>query len=96
MGVTYSMDQKYKKAIGEYSKAIGLRDDMASTPIWVPHGCAQEVRHCHEALRPRIANRSRDIDTQLAHRIAAQISSPRDRGHDNYVVAETVRQAGRH
>jgi hypothetical protein len=38
--------------------------------------------------------RSRDIDTQLAHRIAAQISSPRDRGHDNYVVAELFAKQG--
>lgn len=96
MGAAYYMERNYKKAIREYSKAIVQRDDMAS--FYANLGTAWFARKKIDQAMEQFA-RALQLDPQVLLRtsqsgIAAQISSPEDRAHFNYVLAKLFARQG--
>ncbi len=90
LGVIYYLQKKYGKAVKQYSKALALRDDSASfhsnlgTAYFSKKDFQRAVLEYNHALQldPDIFERTSQSG------VAAQMSSPEDRAHYNYVLAK--------
>ena len=96
MGVVYYLQKKYGKAVKNYEKAIKLREDSASfhsnlgTAYFSQKRFDKATEEYTKALQldPEIFER-----TSLTG-VAAQMSSPEDRAHYDYVVAKMYARLG--
>jgi tetratricopeptide (TPR) repeat protein len=96
LGVIYYVKRNYGKAAKSYAKAIQLRDDSASyhsnlgTALFAKKDFEKAVREYTRAM---------EIDADVFDRhsavgITAQLGSPADRAHYNYVIAKTFASHG--
>jgi tetratricopeptide (TPR) repeat protein len=96
LGVIYYVKRSYGKAAKSYSKAIQLRDGSASyhsnlgTALFARKDFVKAAREYTRAM---------DIDPEVFNRhsstgVTAQLGSPADRAHYNYVIARTFASHG--
>jgi tetratricopeptide (TPR) repeat protein len=96
LGVIYYLERKYGKAIKQYEQAIKLRTDSGS--FYSNLGAAYFSRK--EFERASIAySQAMQLDPEIFERtshsgVQAQMSSPEDRAHFDYVVAKLYAKAG--
>ena len=96
LGVTYYLRKKYKNAIKEYDKAVKLREDSASFHSNL--GTAYFARKEYEKANTEYI-RAMEIDPAIFDRrsqggVSAQLSSPEDRAHFDYVMAKLFAKSG--
>lgn len=96
VGVTFYLRKKYKNAIKEYSKALKLRDESASFHSNL--GTAYFARKEYEKANAEYV-RAMQIDPGIFDRrsqggVSAQLSSPEDRAHFDYVMAKLFARSG--
>ena len=96
LGVTYYLRKKYKNAIKEYDKAVKLREDSASFHSNL--GTAYFARKEYETANTEYI-RAMEIDPAIFDRrsqggVSAQLSSPEDRAHFDYVMAKLFAKSG--
>ncbi|MBS1850752.1 MAG: tetratricopeptide repeat protein [Acidobacteria bacterium] len=96
LGVTYYLERKYGKAIHQYEKAIALKPDTAS--YFSNLGAAYFAKKDFEKAIPAYAEAIR-LDPEIFDRtshagVAAQMSSPEDRSHFQYVLAKLYAKNG--
>jgi tetratricopeptide (TPR) repeat protein len=96
LGVIRYEQKKYGKAINEYEKAIKLDATMGSyfSNLGAAYFAKKKFDDANEAYSKALA-----IDPDIFDRIsrtgvAAQLSSPEDRAHFNYVLAKLYAKAG--
>lgn len=96
LGVTHYLAKKYGKAIKQYQKAIALRQDSGS--YFSNLGAAYFSRK--DFARASIAyGQALQLDPDIFERtaragVAAQMSSPEDRAHFDYVLAKLFARMG--
>jgi len=96
LGVIFYLQRKYGSAIDRFNKAIGLRKDTASYygNLGAAYFSEKEYEQATSAysqalqLDPEIFERSSHTG------IAAQMSSPEDRAHFDYVLAKLLAKQG--
>jgi tetratricopeptide (TPR) repeat protein len=96
LGVIYYLEKKYGKAIKQYEKAIKLRQDAPSyfSNLGAAYFSKKELEKAVAAyteamhLDPNIFERTSHTGVQ------AQMASPEDRAHFDYVMAKLFAQAG--
>jgi len=96
LGVIYYLEKKYGKAIRQYKKAINLRQDAPSyfsnlgAAYFSKKELEKSVAAYSEAMRldPEIFERTSHTGVQ------AQMASPEDRAHFDYVMAKLFAKAG--
>jgi Flp pilus assembly protein TadD, contains TPR repeats len=96
LGVTYYLRKKYKNAIKEYGKAVKLRDESASFHSNL--GTAYFARKEYEKANVEYV-RAMQLDPAIFDRrsqggVSAQLSSPEDRAHFDYVMAKLFAKSG--
>jgi tetratricopeptide (TPR) repeat protein len=96
LGVIYYLEKKYGKAIKQYTKALKLRDDSASFHSNL--GTAYFSKKQFERATVEYG-RALQLDPDIFERtsqsgVAAQMSSPEDRAHYDYVVAKMYARLG--
>jgi tetratricopeptide (TPR) repeat protein len=96
LGVIYYLQKKYGKAIKEYEKSLKLRDDSASF-----HSNLATAYFSKKQFEMAMVEYSRalQLDPDIFERtsqtgIAAQMSSPEDRAHYDYMVAKMYARLG--
>jgi len=96
LGVVYYIEGKYPKAIKQYEKAIKLKQDVASfygnlgAAYYSQKDWEKAVTAYGQALQldPDLFERSSRVG------VAAQLPSPQDRSHFNYLVAKLYAKLG--
>lgn len=96
MGAAYYIERNFKKAIREYEKAIALKPTMAS--FYANLGTAWFARNKIELAMEKYEQAVK-LDPEVLLRtsqsgVAAQVSSPEDRAHYNYVLAKLYAKHG--
>ncbi len=96
LGVIYYQTRNYNKAIKQYEKAIALRDDAAS--YYSNLGAAYFGKKQFEKAVPNYA-KALSLDPEIFDRVSragvmAQLPSPEDRAHYDYVLAKLYAQMG--
>lgn len=96
LGVTYYVQKKYGKAISQYHKAIALRSDFASyfSNLGAAYFSTKDFVQASSAY-----NQALQLDPDIFERssragVAAQLSSPEDRAHFDYVLAKLYAKMG--
>jgi tetratricopeptide (TPR) repeat protein len=96
LGVVYYQQRKYGKAVKQYEKAIKLKPDVAS--FYSNLGAAYYSRKEWEKAAAAYGQ-ALQLDPDLFERssrngVAAQLPSPQDRSHFNYLVAKLYAKQG--
>ena len=96
LGVVYYQQRKYSKAIKQYEKAVKLKPDVAS--FYSNLGAAYYSRKEWEKAAASYGQ-ALQLDPDLFERssrngVAAQLPSPQDRSHFNYLVAKLYAKLG--
>jgi tetratricopeptide (TPR) repeat protein len=96
IGVIYYIEKKYGKAVKQYDKALKLREDSASF-----HSNLATAYFSKKEFENAMAEYSRalQLDPDIFERtsqtgVAAQMSSPEDRAHYDYMVAKMYARLG--
>ena len=96
LGVIYYLEKKYGKAIKQYQKSLKLQDDSASF-----HSNLATAYFSKKQFDLAMVEYSRalQLDPDIFERtsqtgVAAQMSSPEDRAHYDYMVAKMYAQLG--
>lgn len=96
LGVVYYLEKKYGNAIKQYEKAIALRQDSASyfSNLGAAYFSKKEMPKAIAAYAQALS-----LDPDIFERtsrggVAAQMSSPEDRAHFDYVLARLYAKAG--
>lgn len=96
LGVIYYLEKKYSKAVKQYRKAITLRQDFGS--YFSNLGAAYFAQKQFEDATTAYAQAVQvdpDIFERTSHTgVAAQMSSPEDRAHFDYVLAKLFAKTG--
>ncbi|HEV2714564.1 MAG TPA: tetratricopeptide repeat protein [Terriglobales bacterium] len=96
LGVIYYLEKKHGKAIKQYEKAIKLRQDAASyfSNLGAAYFSKKELEKAVAAYTEAM-RLDPDIFERTSHTgVQAQMSSPEDRAHFDYVMAKLFAQAG--
>jgi len=96
LGVIYYLEKKHGKAIKQYEKAIKLRQDAASyySNLGAAYFSKKELEKAVAAYLLAL-QLDPDIFERTSHTgVQAQMSSPEDRAHFDYVMAKLFAQAG--
>ena len=96
LGVIYYLEKKHGKAIKQYEKAIKLRQDAASyySNLGAAYFSKKELEKAVAAYQQAM-QLDPDIFERTSHTgVQAQMSSPEDRAHFDYVMAKLFAQAG--
>jgi tetratricopeptide (TPR) repeat protein len=96
LGVIFYLEKKDGKAIKQYEKAITLRQDSASfySNLGAAYFSRKEFDKASEAYT-QAAKIDPDIFEHSSHHgISAQMSSPEDRAHFDYVLAKLFAKVG--
>lgn len=96
LGVIYYIGRKYNKAVKQYDKAIKLKPDVAS--FYANLGAAYYSQKEWDSAITAYGQALR-LDPDLFERssrngVAAQLPSPQDRSHFNYLVAKLYAKLG--
>jgi tetratricopeptide (TPR) repeat protein len=96
LGVIYYQAKNYNKAIKQYEKAIALRDDAAS--YYSNRGAAYFGKKQFDKAAADYS-KSMEIDPDIFERVSrsgvmAQLASPEDRAHYDYVLAKLYAKMG--
>ncbi len=96
LGVTYYQAKNYNKAIKQYEKAIVLRDDAAS--YYSNLGAALFGKRQFEKAAQNYS-KALSLDPEIFDRVSragvmAQLPSPEDRAHYDYVLAKLYAKIG--
>jgi tetratricopeptide (TPR) repeat protein len=96
LGVVHYLEKKYDKAIKQYQKAIALRQDSASyySNLGVAYFAKKDIASASAAYAKAL-----DLDPDIFERtshtgVTAQMSSPEDRAHFDYVLAKLFAKVG--
>ncbi len=96
LGVTYYVVKRYGKALKQYEKAISLRSDVASyySNLGAAYFSKKEVEKAVLAY-----NQALQLDPDVLERtshagVTAQLPSPEDRAHYDYVMAKLYAKMG--
>jgi tetratricopeptide (TPR) repeat protein len=96
LGVIHYERRKYGPAIKQYKKALVLAPDSASfySNLGAAHFARKEFEHATEAYAKAV-ELDPDIFERTSHTgIAAQMASPEDRAHYDYVLAKLYAKMG--
>ena len=96
LGVIYYLEKKYGKAIKQYEKAIKLRQDAASyfSNLGAAYFSKKELEKAIAAYTEAM-RLDPDIFERTSHTgVQAQMSSPENRAHFNYVMAKLFAKEG--
>jgi len=96
LGVIFYLEKKEGKAIKQYEKALTLRQDSASfySNLGAAYFSRKDFDKASEAYS-QAAKIDPDIFDRSSHNgIAAQMQSPEDRAHFDYVLAKLFAKAG--
>jgi tetratricopeptide (TPR) repeat protein len=96
LGVIYYLQKKYSKAIKQYEKAIQLRQDAASYygNLGAAYFSKKEFEKASIAYNQAV-QLDPDIFERTSHTgVTAQMSSPEDRAHFDYVLAKLYAKIG--
>ncbi len=96
LGVIYYQAKNYNKAIKQYDKAIALRDDAAS--YYSNLGAAYFGKKQFDKAVPNYS-KALSLDPEIFDRVSragvmAQLPSPEDRAHYDYVLAKLYAKMG--
>ncbi|MGH9516830.1 MAG: tetratricopeptide repeat protein [Terriglobales bacterium] len=98
LGVIHYERRKYRAAIKQYKKALALEPDSASfySNLGAAYFARKEFEHATEAYAKAV-----QLDPEIFERtshtgIAAQMASPEDRAHYDYVLAKLYAKMGDH
>lgn len=96
LGVIYYQGKNYNKAIKQYQKAIALRDDAAS--YYSNLGAAYFGKKQFDKAVPNYS-KALSLDPEIFDRVSragvmAQLPSPEDRAHYDYVLAKLYAKMG--
>jgi tetratricopeptide (TPR) repeat protein len=96
LGVIYYQARNYNKAIKQYEKAIAIRDDAAS--YYSNLGAAYFGKRQFEKAVPNYS-KALSLDPEIFDRVSragvmAQLPSPEDRAHYDYVLAKLYAKMG--
>jgi tetratricopeptide (TPR) repeat protein len=96
LGVIYYQAKNYNKAIKQYEKAIALRDDAAS--YYSNRGAAYFGKRKFDKAALDYS-KAMEIDPDIFERVSrsgvmAQLASPEDRAHYDYVLAKLYAKMG--
>ncbi|MBZ5704568.1 MAG: tetratricopeptide repeat protein [Acidobacteriia bacterium] len=96
LGVVHYEERKYGKAIKQYEKAIKLRNDAASyySNLGAAYFATKQFEKANSAYSQAL-----QLDPDIFERVSragvsAQLSSPEDRAHFDYVLAKLYAQIG--
>lgn len=96
LGVVHYEEKKYGKAIKQYEKAIKLRNDAASyfSNLGAAYFATKQFEKANSAYSQAL-----QLDPDIFERVSragvsAQLSSPEDRAHFDYVLAKLYAQVG--
>ena len=96
LGVVYYERRKYGAAIKQYKKAIELSPDSASfySNLGAAHFARKDFERASEAYTQALRLDPMIFEHTSRTGIAAQMASPADRAHYNYVVAKLYAKMG--
>jgi tetratricopeptide (TPR) repeat protein len=96
LGVIYYLQKKYGKAIRQYEKAIQLKPDSASyySNLGAAYFSKKEFEKAGAAYNQALRLDPEIFDRTSHNGVTAQMSSPQDRAHFNYVLARLYAKAG--
>lgn len=96
LGVIYYLEKKYGKAVKQYRKAIALRQDFGSyfSNLGAAYFAQKQFEDATLAYTQAVQV-DPDIFEHTSHTgVAAQMSSPEDRAHFDYVLAKLYAKVG--
>ena len=96
LGVVYYLEKNYSKAIKQYGKAIALEGDAAS--FYSNRGAAYFSKKQYDKAAIDYS-KAMEIDPEIFERVSrsgvmAQLASPEDRAHYDYVLAKLYAKMG--
>jgi len=96
LGVIYYLEKKYGKAVSQYQRAISIRQDFGSyfSNLGAAYFAEKNLDKATAAYA-RAVQIDPDIFERSSHTgVAAQMSSPEDRAHFDYVLARLFAKMG--
>src|SRR6266496_436347 len=95
LGVSHYLRRKYGAAIKQYKKAMELEPDSASfhSNLGAAYFARKDFQHASEAYAEAVRLDPEIFDHTSHSGIAAQIASPEDRAHYDYIVAKLYAKA---
>jgi tetratricopeptide (TPR) repeat protein len=96
LGVVYYADKNYKKAIKQYEKALKLRQDAPSyySNLGAAYFGVKQFEKASAAYAQALQLDPDIFDRISRSGISAQLSSPEDRAHYDYVLARLFAKSG--
>lgn len=96
LGVVYYEEHKYAKAIKQYEKALQLRPEEASyySNAGAAYFSKKEFEKAVEAYNHAVQLDPDILDRTARNGVQAQMSSPEDRAHYDYVMAKLYAKLG--
>jgi tetratricopeptide (TPR) repeat protein len=96
LGVVYYLEKNYSKAIKQYGKAIAIEGDAAS--FYSNRGAAYFSKKQYDKAAIDYS-KAMEIDPEIFERVSrsgvmAQLASPEDRAHYDYVLAKLYAKMG--
>ena len=98
LGVSDYMRRKYSPAIRQYKKALQLQPDSASfyNNLGAAYFARKDFEHASQAYLRAVELDPKIFEHTSRTGISAQVASPEDRAHYDYIIAKLYAKAGDH